>query len=95
MQPGLAALTTGMLDIGNAAAPVMGQLGDSLGNLLGSIGEAFTEAFADGSLTELIGHFSTMMDGLGGGLNALLGGLIDFGNIVGPVLGPLLQTFGE
>ncbi|MDZ7917580.1 MAG: hypothetical protein U5O16_38135 [Rhodococcus sp. (in: high G+C Gram-positive bacteria)] len=95
MQPGLAALTTGILDIGNAAAPVMGQLGDSLGNLLGSIGEAFTEAFADGSLTELIGHFSTMMDGLGGGLNALLGGLIDFGNIVGPILGPLLQTFGE
>ncbi|KJF21985.1 hypothetical protein C7T36_18550 [Rhodococcus sp. AD45-ID] len=95
MQPGLAALTTGILDIGNAAAPVMGQLGDSLGNLLGSIGEAFTEAFADGSLTELIGHFSTMMDGLGGGLNALLGGLIDFGNIVGPILGPLLQTLGE
>ncbi|WP_415395221.1 transglycosylase SLT domain-containing protein [Rhodococcus globerulus] len=95
MQPGLAALTTGILDIGNAAAPVMGQLGDSLGNLLGSIGEAFTEAFMDGSLTELIGHFSTMMDGLGGGLNALLGGLIDFGNIVGPILGPLLQTLGE
>lgn len=95
MQPGLAALTTGILDIGNAAAPVMGQLGDSLGNLLGSIGEAFTEAFMDGSLTELLGHFSTMMDGLGGGLNALLGGLIDFGNIVGPILGPLLQTFGE
>lgn len=95
MQPGLAALTTGILDIGNAAAPVMGQLGDSLGNLLGSIGEAFTEAFADGSLTELLGHFATMMDGLGGGLNALLGGLIDFGNIVGPILGPLLQTFGE
>jgi phage-related protein len=95
MQPGLAALTGGILDIGNAAAPVMDQLGASLGNLLGEIGAAFSEAFESGALTELFTVFSTMMDGLGGGLNALLGGLIEFGNIVGPVLGPLLQTLGE
>lgn len=95
MQPGLAAITGGILDIGNAAAPVMGQLGESLGNVLGGIGAAFSEAFESGELTKLMGHFATMMDGLGGGLNGLLGGLIEFGNIVGPVLGPLLQTLGE
>ncbi|BCF81637.1 hypothetical protein RQCS_11820 [Rhodococcus qingshengii] len=95
MQPGLAAITGGILDIGNAAAPVMGQLGESLGNVLGGIGTAFSEAFESGELTKLMGHFATMMDGLGGGLNGLLDGLIEFGNIVGPVLGPLLQTLGE
>ncbi|MFE5789538.1 phage tail protein [Rhodococcus erythropolis] len=95
MQPGLAAITGGILDIGNAAAPVMGQLGASLGNVLGGIGTAFSDAFESGALTELIGHFSTLLDGLGGGLNGLLDGLIEFGNIVGPVLGPLLQTLGE
>lgn len=95
MQPGLAAITGGILDIGNAAAPVMGQLGESLGNVLGGIGTAFSDAFESGALTELIGNFSSILDGLGGGLNGLLDGLIQFGNIVGPVIGPVLQTLGE
>ncbi|RDI32464.1 phage-related protein [Rhodococcus sp. AG1013] len=95
MQPGLAQLTTGFLDIGNAAAPVMDQVGASVGGLLGQVGQAFTDAFESGALTQLFTVFSTMMDGLGGGLNALLDGLIEFGNVVGPVLGPVLQVLGE
>jgi phage-related protein len=95
MQPGLAALTGGMLDLGAAAAPVMGQIGDSLGNLVGTIGAVFSEAFADGSLTELFGNFSTILDGLAGGFGPLLTALIDLGNMIGPVLGPLLTTLGE
>lgn len=95
MQPGLEQLSQGFLSIGQAAAPVMDQLGASVGGLLGNIGQAFTDAFESGALTELMGHFSTMMDGLGGGLNSIIDGLIEFGNIVGPILGPLLQTLGD
>lgn len=95
MQPGLAGITAGILDISNAAAPVMDQVGASVGGVLGQVGQAFTDAFESGALTQLFTVFSTMMDGLGGGLNALLDGLIEFGNILGPVLGPVLQVLGE
>ncbi|MDH6279542.1 hypothetical protein [Prescottella agglutinans] len=95
MQPGLEQLSLGLVNIGNAAAPVMDQIGASLGGLLGQVGQAFTDAFNSGALTQLFSTFSTILDGLGDGLNALLGGLIEFGNIVGPVVGPLLKTLGE
>ncbi|ORL34958.1 hypothetical protein [Prescottella equi] len=95
MQPGLAAITGGILDIGNAAAPVMDKVGASLGGMLGQIGQSFTDAFESGALTQLFEVFSSLTDGLGAGLNGLLDGLIEFGNIVGPVLGPVLQVLGE
>lgn len=95
MQPGLAGITAGILDIGNAAAPVMDKVGASLGGMLGQVGQSFTDAFESGALTQLFEVFSSLTDGLGAGLNGLLDGLIEFGNIVGPVLGPVLETLGE
>lgn len=95
MQPGLAQLTAGLLNLGQAAAPAMAGMGEALGGLLGTIGQVFSDSFADGALTELFGNFSSIIDGLADGLEPLLAGLIDFGNIIGPVLGPLLATLGE
>ncbi|MGW6376220.1 phage tail protein [Rhodococcus sp. NPDC055112] len=95
MQPGLAQLTAGLLDLGQAAAPAMGMIGESLGGLVGTIGQVFTDAFESGALTQLFETFSTVIDGLAEGLGPLLTALIDLGNVVGPVLGPLFETLGE
>jgi phage-related protein len=95
LQPGLAQLTTGFLDIGRAAEPVMANVGKGLGDLIGGIGQAFSDAFADGSLTALISTFGDILSGLGGGLNSLLDGFIEIGNYVGPTIGPLFQSIGD
>ncbi|WP_282775869.1 hypothetical protein [Nocardia sp. CC201C] len=94
MGPGLKEATTGFLSLGKAFEPVAGQIGASVGGLFGQIGAAFTTAFESGALTQLISTFGTILDGLGSGLNALIGGLIEMGNIVGPTLGPLFATLG-
>ncbi|WP_458681639.1 hypothetical protein [Prescottella equi] len=95
MQPGLAALSQGILSIGQAAAPAMGMIGESLGGLVGTLGSVFTDAFNSGALTQLFETFSTVIDGLAAGLGPLLTALIDLGNQVGPVLGPLFATLGQ
>ncbi|SNS58038.1 phage tail protein [Rhodococcoides kyotonense] len=95
LQPGLEQLSTGFLDMARAAEPVMDKVGQGLGDLLGGIGQAFTDAFESGALTQLISTFGDIMSGLGGGLNSLLDGLIEMGNIVGPYIGPLFQAFGD
>lgn len=94
MGPGLQQATTGFLSLGKAFEPVAGQIGASVGGLLGSVGQAFTDAFNSGALTELLGNFSGILDGLGAGLKPLIAGLIEMGNIVGPFVGPLLEQLG-
>ncbi|WP_029925501.1 hypothetical protein [Nocardia otitidiscaviarum] len=95
MGPGLQQMTTGFLSLGQAFAPVAQQIGQQFGGLLGQLGQAFTDAFASGALTQLIGNFGGLLEGLGEGLNSLLDGLIQIGNILGPTLGPLFAQFGQ
>ncbi|MBF6298212.1 hypothetical protein IU459_11740 [Nocardia amamiensis] len=95
MQPGLARASQGFVSFASAAKPAMDSIGASLGGLVGSIGNAFTKAADSGALTQLLETFSTIIDGLGQGLEPLIGGLIEMGNIVGPTLGPLFVTLGS
>ncbi|MFE2994995.1 hypothetical protein ACFXG4_08290 [Nocardia sp. NPDC059246] len=93
--PGLKQATTGVLSLGQAFEPVAGKIGEQLGGMLGQVGQAFTDAFNNGSLTQLISTFGDMLQGLGAGLNPLIDGLIQMGNIVGPTLGPLFTSIGQ
>ncbi|OLT33679.1 hypothetical protein BJF84_21325 [Rhodococcus sp. CUA-806] len=95
LQPGLAQASTGFLSMAQAAEPVMDKVGKGVGDLIGGIGQAFTDAFESGALTKLISTFGDILSGLGGGLNSILDGLIEMGNIVGPTIGPLFQVFGD
>lgn len=95
MGPGLQQMTTGILSIGSAFAPVAEQVGAQFGSLFGNIGQAFTDALNDGSLTQLMSTFGGVIQGLGEGLNPLISGLIEMGNIVGPTLGPLFVALGN
>lgn len=95
MGPGLQQATTGFLSLGQAFAPVAQQIGNQLGGMLGQIGQAFTDAFQSGALTQLISNFGNILQGLGAGLNPLIDGLIQMGNIVGPALGPLFAALGQ
>jgi phage-related protein len=93
--PGLQQATTGFLSLGQAAEPVANKIGAQFGGMLGQIGQAFTTTFQNGRLTELISSFGDTLEGLGQGLNPLIQGLIEMGNVVGPTLGPFLKTLGE
>jgi phage-related protein len=93
--PGLQQATTGFLSLGKAFEPVANQVGAQLANMLGNIGQAFTDAFDSGALTQLVSTFGDILQGLGEGLNPLIAGLIEMGNIVGPTLGPFFKQFGE
>ncbi|WP_433597926.1 hypothetical protein ACQPXH_19235 [Nocardia sp. CA-135953] len=93
--PGLQQATTGFLSLGQAFEPVANQVGAQFAGMLGQIGQSFTDAFANGSLTQLISTFGDTLQGLGEGLNPLIDGLIQIGNIVGPTLGPLFKALGE
>src|SRR5690606_34799646 len=92
--PGLQQATQGFLSLGQAFEPVANQVGAQFGGMLGQIGQAFTDAFESGALTQLLSTFGDMLEGLGGGLNSLIDGLIQMGNIVGPTLGPFFQSLG-
>lgn len=92
--PGLQQATQGFLSLGQAFEPVANQVGAQFANMLGQIGQSFTDAFNSGALTELIGNFGNILQGLGEGLNPLIDGLIEMGNIVGPTLGPLFAQLG-
>ncbi|WP_159842401.1 hypothetical protein [Nocardia sp. CY41] len=93
--PGLQQATQGFLSLGQAFEPVANQIGAQLGNMLGQVGQAFATAFENGQLTQLIGNFGNILQGLGEGLNPVIQGLIEMGNIVGPTLGPLFKSLGE
>ncbi|WP_062984616.1 hypothetical protein [Nocardia anaemiae] len=95
MGPGLKQATTGFLSIGKAFEPVAEKIGGQVAGLFGNIGQAFTDAFESGALTKLFDTFGNIIEGLGGGLKAVVDGLIDIGNTVGPSLGPLFLTLGE
>lgn len=92
--PGLQQMTTGFLAFGQAAAAQAAPLGAAFGNVLGSIGQAFTNAFADGSLTAALGGVASMLNGLASGLEPLIGGLIDMVAIMGPSIGTLFTSLG-
>ncbi|WP_280371175.1 hypothetical protein [Nocardia wallacei] len=92
--PGLQQATTGVLGLATSFEPVSKQIGTSIGGLAGQIGQSFTDAANSGQLTKLFGTFSTVLDGLGQGINPILDGLIEAGNIIGPKLGPLLAQLG-
>lgn len=92
--PGLQQMTTGFLSFGQAVAAQAAPLGAAFGNVLGSIGQAFTNAFADGSLTAALGGVAQMLNGLAGGLEPLLRGIIDMVAIMGPSLGSLFTSLG-
>ncbi|MEV0080904.1 hypothetical protein AB0H58_31215 [Nocardia neocaledoniensis] len=92
--PGLQQMTTGFLAFGQAAAAQAAPLGAAFGNVLGSIGQALTNAFADGSLTAALGGVASLLNGLASGLEPLIGGLIDMVAIMGPSLGSLLTSLG-
>ncbi|MBF6584435.1 hypothetical protein IU414_06630 [Nocardia farcinica] len=95
MIPGLHQATTGFLSLGQAFAPVAEKVGAQFGGMLGQIGQAFTDTFQDGQLTQLISTFGDILQGLGEGLNPLIQGLIQMGNIVGPTLGPTFAELGR
>ncbi|MGW6698862.1 hypothetical protein [Nocardia sp. NPDC055049] len=95
MGPGLQQMTQGFLSIGTAFAPVANQVGAQFAGMLGQIGQAFTDTMNNGQLTQLFSTFGDVLAGLGAGLNPLIQGLIQIGNIVGPTLGPLFQSLGE
>ena len=92
--PGLQQATQGFLSLGTAAEPVMNKVGAQVGGMLGQIGQAFTDAADSGALTQLISGFGDAIQGLGAGLNPLIDGLIQAGNIIVPVLGPFLTQLG-
>lgn len=92
--PGLQQATTGFLSFGQAFEPVANKVGAQIGGMLGQIGQAFTDAFNSGALTQLMSTFGDIMQGLGEGLKPLIAGLIEMGNIVGPTLGPLFKQLG-
>ncbi|MBF6187987.1 hypothetical protein [Nocardia farcinica] len=93
--PGLHQATTGFLSLGQAFAPVAEKVGAQFGGMLGQIGQAFTDTFQNGQLTQLISTFGDILQGLGEGLNPLIQGLIQMGNIVGPTLGPFFAELGR
>ncbi|MFG1794129.1 hypothetical protein [Nocardia sp. NPDC049149] len=93
--PGLQQATTGILSLGQAFEPVSNKVGAQFAGMLGQIGEAFTDTFQNGQLTQLISTFGDILAGLGAGLNPLIQGLIQMGNIVGPALGPFFEQFGK
>ncbi|SNY83998.1 Phage-related protein [Nocardia amikacinitolerans] len=95
MGPGLQQATQGFLSLGQAFEPVANQVGAQFAGLLGQIGQSFTDAFANGSLTQLLGTFGDILQGLGEGLNPLIDGLIQIGNLVGPTIGPLFAQLGQ
>ncbi|WP_280246751.1 phage tail protein [Nocardia abscessus] len=95
MQPGLAAASQGFISLAGAAKPAMDSIGGSIGGLLGSIGNAFTQVADSGALTQLFETFSKIIDGLGAGLGDIVVGLVEFGNQVGPTLGPLFAALGQ
>ncbi|MBF6213778.1 hypothetical protein IU487_22430 [Nocardia puris] len=95
MTDGLHQMTTGFLSFGQAFTPVAEKVGQQFGGMLGNIGQAFTDAFESGTLTQLFSTFGDILEGLGGGLNSLIDGLIEIGNIVGPTLAPFFQAFGD
>lgn len=95
MSPGLQQMTTGFLSLGQAFAPVAEKVGAQFGGMLGQIGQAFTDTFQNGQLTQLISTFGDILQGLGEGLNPLIQGLIQIGNIVGPTIGPLFAELGK
>lgn len=92
--PGLQQMTTGFLSFGQAVAAQAAPLGAAFGNVLGSIGQAFTNAFADGSLTAALGGVAQMLNGLASGLEPLLRGIIDMVAIMGPSIGQLFASLG-
>jgi phage-related protein len=94
MGPGLEQATTGFLSLGQAFEPVADKVGAQFGGMLGQIGQAFTDTFKNGQLTQLISTFGDILEGLGKGLNPLIQGLIEIGNIVGPTIGPLFEQIG-
>lgn len=93
--PGLQQATKGFLSLGQAFEPVATKVGAQFAGMLGQIGQAFTNAFESGALTKLISTFGDILQGLGEGLQPLIEGLIQMGNIVGPTLGPLFKQLGE
>lgn len=93
--PGLQQATQGFLSLSKAFEPVANKVGADVAGLLGNIGQAFTDAFESGALTQLISTFGDILRGLGEGLRPLIGGLIEMGNIVGPTIGPLFKQLGE
>lgn len=93
--PGLQQATQGFLSMGKAFEPVANKVGAQVGNMFGQIGQAFTDAFDNGSLTQLFSTFGDIIEGLGQGLKPFIKGLIDIGNIVGPTIGPLFKALGE
>lgn len=95
MSPGLQQATTGFLSLGQAFEPVADKVGAQFGGMLGQIGQAFTDTFENGQLTQLLSTFGDILEGLGKGLKPLIEGLIQMGNIVGPTLGPFFEAFGQ
>ena len=93
--PGLGQATQGFLSMAQAAAPAMESVGAGLGGLLGSIGQAFTNTFQSGALTQLIDGFGQTLAGLGQGLQPLIEGIIGAAAQVAPVLGPLFASIGQ
>lgn len=92
--PGLKQATTGLLSIGQAFEPVAAQIGASVGNLAGSIMQPFTDALNSGALTQLLGQFGPILDGLGAGLQPVIAGFIQIGNTVAPLVGPFFAQLG-
>ncbi|SLG40451.1 Phage-related protein [Mycobacteroides abscessus subsp. abscessus] len=93
MGPGLGQLLQGFLDLGAAAAPMMGTLGTAFADLFGSIGEAFSN-LTDGTMQNLMSGFAEVITGLGPVLGPLISMLGTLGATVGPILADLFAQIG-
>lgn len=93
--PGFQQMITGFIDMGAAAAPAMGALGEGMGALMGQFGAAFTELNNSGVMTQAIEGFADMLKGVGPWLNELIVMMTTLGVTVGPILGDLFASWGR
>lgn len=89
---GTGEFTKGLIDASVTATPLMEGLGRSIASLGEGIGRAFSRSAASGELTKVFEGLSGTLQGLGGLLDTVLGGLLSIGAKVLPTLKPLLDA---
>jgi phage-related protein len=86
MQPGIKAFTQGFLNLASAVAPQLRQLGEAIGSILGSIGDAFNRLQSLGLVKSAIDGLAQVFRSIG----TLLGPILElFGRLAATLQGPL------
>ena len=90
MTPGITAMISGFLNMGQTMAPFFGQIGAALGGIAASVGQVF------GSLSpEFFSGLVTFLQSLSPLIGGLLGAFTTLAQGVMPALGPLFATLGQ